>query len=303
MRLWSLRCGTSSVVDRSRALRLRQEFLWRLWSRDEKAFLQSAWRIKHPAQGKIPFVLRDAQSEALDIWAESRYALTLKARQIGWSTLVAAHSFWLAYFFPDREIILISRTEREAVDLLAKAKYGYQNLPKWLTERGPQLTSKHQQIMPFDNGSVIRSMPSASDPARGSSAFLVVVDEWAFLNDQEAAWASIEPVANVGGRVIGLSTANGSGNFFHELWIGAETGEPPGGRFTPMFYSWRAGGRDDAWYEAQKQMMNPWQLAQEYPSSPEEAFIKSGRPIFDLDAIARQEILAPRRGELRMQAA
>ena len=266
--------------------------------------MQGAWHIKHPARGKILFKLRDAQSEALDIWSTSRYALSLKARQIGWSTLVGAKAFHVAYFFPDREIIFISRTEREAVDLLKKVKYGYQNLPDWVKERGPRLTSEHQQKMPFDNGSSITSMPSASDPARGSSAYLVVVDEWAFLPDQEGAWASIEPVANVGGRVIGLSTANGVGNFFHELWLGAETGEPPGAKFTPMFFGWRAGGRDDAWYAEQKKMMNPWQLAQEYPSSPEEAFIKSGRPIFDLDALAAQEILAPLyQGELRRAAA
>ena len=33
--------------------------------------------------------------------------------------------------------------------------------------------------------------------------------------------------------------------------------------------------------------MLSWQLAQEYPSSPEEAFIKSGNPVFDLDVLER----------------
>ena len=286
------------MADRNRLLLLRQEYNWRIYKHDERGFLRSAWHIKHPEQGKIKFDLRQAQDEALQIWATNRYALTLKARQIGWSTLVAAHAFWLAFFHPDREIILISRTEREAIDLLAKVKYGYQHLPNWIRSRGPKLVTDHQQRMPFDNGSVIKSMPSASDPARGSSAYLVVVDEWAFLPDGEAAWSSIEPVANVGGRVIGLSTANGSGNFFHELWVGAETGEPPGAKFKPMFYDWRAGGRDDAWYEEQKRMMNDWQLAQEYPDNPEEAFIKSGRPIFNLEALAAQVISVPKIGAL-----
>jgi len=31
--------------------------------------------------------------------------------------------------------------------------------------------------------------------------------------------------------------------------------------------------------------MLPWQLAQEYPTTPEEAFIKSGNPVFDLDVL------------------
>jgi hypothetical protein len=137
--------------------------------------------------------------------------------------------------------------------------------------------------MGFDNGSLVTSMPSASDPARGESATLVVVDEWAFLPNPEEAWASIEPVADVGGRIIGLSTANGSGNFFHELWVGSETGT---NKFEPMFFPWSATeDRDETWYQSKKESMLAWQLAQEYPTSPEEAFIKSGNPVFDLDVL------------------
>jgi len=289
--------------ERRRLILLKQEYDWRLWSVSERDFILHACKIRHPERGLIPFELREAQSEALEVWTKRRYSLTLKARQIGWSTLAAAHVLWLAFFAPDREIILISRTEREAVDLLRKVKVAYQNLPQWLRERGPQLTSDHQQKMPFSNGSGIISMPSAADPARGSSAYLVVVDEWAFLNDGEKAWASIEPVANVGGRVIGLSTANGIDNFFYHLWTGAQTGEPPGARFHTMFHSWRAGGRDDAWYEVQKASMLPWQLAQEYPDTAEEAFVRSGRPIFDIDAIKRYEIIQPELGYLEGVAA
>ena len=183
---------------------------------------------------------------------------------------------------------MISRTEREAIDLLRKAKYGYDNLDDWIKQRGPQPTVDHQQKMVFDNASSITSMPSASDPARGSSAFLVIVDEWAFLPNAEDAWSSIEPVADVGGRVIGLSTANGSGNWFHQAWVGAETGD---NLFAPLFQSWRANGdRDDDWYASKKASMLPWQLAQEYPNTPEEAFIKSGNPVFDLDVLASLEL-------------
>ena len=109
------------------------------------------------------------------------------------------------------------------------------------------------------------------------------MDEWAFLPNPEEAWASIEPVADVGGRIIGLSTANGSGNFFHNLWTGAVTGN---NNFDPMFFPWSASeDRDESWYEGKKDAMLPWQLAQEYPTSPEEAFVRSGNPVFDLDAL------------------
>ena len=267
----------------SRLSELRQEAEWRKCERDESYFLRMYWHIAHPAHGRILFNLRNAQATALEHWEHHRYSLTLKARQIGWTTLVAAHQFWLAYFHPDQNIIDLSRTERESVLLLKKSKYGFSHLPKWMLERGPKSIVEHQQKMGFDNSSQITSMPSASDPARGESATLIVVDEWAFLPNAEEAWASIEPVADVGGRIIGLSTANGSGNFFHELWVGSETGN---NKFAPMFFPWSATeDRDEAWYQEKKDSMLPWQLAQEYPTTAEEAFVKSGNPVFDLDLL------------------
>ena len=271
----------------SRIAELRQEAEWRKCVRDEKYFLQNYWHIAHPAYGRILFALRKAQTEAVEHWAKNRYSLTLKARQIGWTTLVAAHQFWLAFFHADQNIIDISRTERESVLLLKKSKYGFNHLPKWLMERGPKSLVEHQQKMGFDNGSQITSMPSASDPARGESATLIVVDEWAFLPNPEEAWASIEPVADVGGRIIGLSTANGSGNFFHHLWVGSTTGS---NKFESMFYPWSATeDRGDSWYQEKVESMLPWQLAQEYPTTPEEAFVKSGNPVFDLDILQAME--------------
>ena len=267
----------------SRLAELRQEAEWRKCVRDEKYFLQNYWHIAHPAHGRILFALREAQAEAIKHWAKNRYSLTLKARQIGWSTLVAAHQFWLAYFHADQNIIDLSRTERESVLLLRKSKYGFSHLPKWMVERGPKSLLDHQQRMGFANGSQIVSLPSASDPARGESATLIVVDEWAFLPSPEEAWSSIEPVADVGGRIIGLSTANGSGNFFHQLWVGSTTGS---NKFESMFYPWSATeDRGDAWYQEKIESMLPWQLAQEYPTTPEEAFVKSGNPVFDLDIL------------------
>ena len=271
----------------SRMGELRQEAEWRKCQRDERYFLEKYWHIAHPGQGRILFGLREAQRYALDHWDDNRYSLTLKARQIGWTTLVAAHQFWLAFFHDDQNIIDLSRTERESVLLLRKSKYGFQHLPDWMVSRGPKSLVDHQQRMYFGNGSQITSMPSASDPARGESATLIVVDEWAFLPNPEEAWASIEPVADVGGRIIGLSTANGSGNFFHHLWVGASTAN---NKFSPMFFPWSATeDRDESWYESKKQSTLSWQLAQEYPTTPEEAFVKSGNPVFDLDVLEEME--------------
>jgi len=258
-------------------------------------FCSNYWTIRHPDQGRIKFVLRRAQSETIRTWLSSRYSIVLKARQIGFSTLAAAYSFWLAFFWNDRFIVMLSRTEREATKLLQKSKYGYKMLPTWMKKLGPELLSDNQLKIVFSNDSSVESLPSGNDPARGESVYLVIVDEMAFLPNPSEAWASIEPIADVGGRVICLSTANGEGNIFHELWVGSQTDT---NRFTGIFFPWSAGDRDEDWYEAKKRDLPDWQLAQEYPSDPDEAFIRSGRPVFDLGILREFEIVEPQRGYL-----
>lgn len=255
-------------------------------------FCSTYWHIKHPERGRIRFEMREAQRETVRMWMSNRYSIVLKARQIGFSTLAAAYAFWLVYFWGDRFVVMLSRTEREAIKLLAKAKYGHKSLPNWMKQRGPQVTSDNQTKMTFDNESAIESLPSGNDPARGESVYLVIVDEWAFLPNAEEAWASIEPIADVGGRVIGLSTANGSGDFFHQMWLGANIGL---NNFKPIFWSWAAGDRDEAWYEVKRRQMPEWQLHQEYPRTPEEAFIKSGNPVFDVDRLMELQTEPPTR--------
>ena len=245
-------------------------------------FCQNYWYIKHPERGRIKFELREAQRETVRSWLTNRYSVVLKARQIGFSTLAAAYCFWLTFFEDDRFVVMLSRTEREAMKLLQKSKYGYRWMPEWMRMRGPRLLTDHQLKMVFDNESAIESLPSSNDPARGESVYLVVVDEMAFLPNPDEAWASIEPIADIGGRVICLSTANGSGNFFHKLWVGSQTGT---NLFKGIFWSWEAGDRNEDWYEVKKKSLPSWQLHQEYPRSPNEAFIKSGNPVFDLEVI------------------
>jgi hypothetical protein len=42
---------------------------------------------------------------------------------------------------------MLSRTEREAMKLLSKSKYGYKFLPYWMKEKGPKQVTEHQLKM------------------------------------------------------------------------------------------------------------------------------------------------------------
>ena len=168
---------------------------------------------------------------------------------------------------------MLSRTERDAIKLLAKAKYSYRFLPEWMKFRGPPMNAT-QTKMEFANESYIESLPSARDPARGESVYLAVIDELAYLPNSDEAWASIEPIADVGGRVIALSTANGEGNLFHKLWVGATHQEQPVQGDVPPVVGERP--RPGVVRRTKAADLPEWQMAQEYPDNPDDAFLQLG---------------------------
>jgi hypothetical protein len=272
-----------------------QEAEYRRCRDDFEYFTENFWFVLHPEEGAVLFRMRWYQKEGARAFQEHRQVITLKARQIGWTTLCAAYSFWCAFFHENRTILFLSKKEDDARYILRMVRFGYDRLPSWIKDRGPSSLADNLQSMPFSNGSTIESHPSKSNPARGRTAYLVILDEWAFLENPEDAWSSIQPVIDIGGRMIGLSTANGVGNIFHELWERSVAGTA---NFKHLFYAWDVvPERDDAWYEHQKRDFMDWQLHQEYPRTPEEAFIRSGNMVFDPEVLLRieqEDILAPK---------
>jgi hypothetical protein len=274
-------------MKKSKMTELWIELEWRRCRDDIIYFAENYCYIKHPAEGAILIPLRDVQRTILKAWSTDRLSLSLKARQIGWTTVVSIKALHETLFFDSRTVIALSRRQEEARDLLSKSVYVYNRLPDWLKERGPERTNKSVDSFKLDNDSSIDSMPSRVDPARGRSASLVIIDEWAFFENPEDAWASVEPVADIGGRVIALSTAKGYGNFFHQFWQEAVSGV---NGFRPLFFPWSSvPERGQDWYEAKKRALPAWQLAQEYPTDEDDCFVQSGNPVFSIPHIREME--------------
>ena len=281
---------------------LLNELKYRRWESDAEAFIEEACYIWHP-KGRRLMTLRDAQRETLRAFIERREVLILKARQIGFSTLICTYVLWLAMFHPEQQIILLSRREDDAEDLLKRIKYAYDLLPEWVRARAPKVTTRTLSEFGFANGSMIESHPSKSNPARGRTVNLIVADEWAFFENPEEAWASLEPTADIGGQIIALSTANGWGNLFHRMWQATKAGHND---FHPIFYSWRAvPERDEDWYRrklaAAKAQGTAHKFHQEYPNSEHEAFILSGNMVFDPEMLKGIESEDPEVGYLLVE--
>ena len=69
------------------------------------------------------------------------------------------------------------------------------------------------------------------------------------------------PTISTGGRCIAISTPNGVGDWFHETFVGAESGE---NEFLPVNLPWAVHpDRDDEWFKTETKNMSRRQIAQE----------------------------------------
>jgi hypothetical protein len=226
--------------------------------------------------GLIPFALFDYQRDLLRDFLAYRELIILKARQLGISELVAAYAIWTT-LRPQQNVILLSQTEKDADELLKKCRTCYDSLPTWLPS--PVLDERKVSTLELANGSRILPVTATPRSGRGFNAQLLVFDEWAHQQAQAEIYAAAAPTAkSAGNQIIGLSSANGVGNFFARQWDLAINGKGA----HPVFLPWHLRpGRDQAWYDETTHNLEDWQREQEYPTTADEAFILSGRPRFD----------------------
>jgi hypothetical protein len=262
-----------------------------------ESFCADQIKIRHPEKGLIRFVLRDPQVETAQAYLENKQNIILKARQIGFTTLTMVFSMWEAIFRPYYSFINLSKREIDAIAALSMADTAWEHIDPLLKARLPRRVDDNQKVITWDNGSYMESHASSNNPARSRTVSRIVLDEYGFMPDPEEAWSAIEPTFDVGGAVVILSTANGMGNDYHTKWVKAYSGDESS--MHPIFYPWSAlPERDQAWYDQKAKDLEPWQLHQEYPSTPEEAFIKSGNPVFNTEKLLEIVPQDPWRGNL-----
>lgn len=238
-----------------------------------------------PVVGKGPqlFKLREHQRYITNHIDKNPLTIGLKARQIGWTTIGVATAVHDALFNPEHPWLFVSRTEDAAQKMVEKATYAYFRLPPWMRAMLPALTSQTQSSLVFDNGSRIESVPATGSTGRGDAVYGALLDECAFMEYAEDIWGAVSPL--VYGPAMLFSTANGMGNFFHEMWLDSQQ---PDSVWSGVFYPWDVvPGRNEDWYEHERMSFRgrEWLFFQEYPSSPEEAFSKSGRVAFSHDIV------------------
>jgi hypothetical protein len=242
-------------------------------------FINTYAKIPHPGKGLIPFKTYDFQSELVDDLDLHRFIIVLKARQLGISTITAAYIAWLCLFHRDKNVLIIATKLATAANMVKKVKTILKHLPGWL--RISDFNVDNKNSIELTNGSQVKASSTSGDAGRSEALSLLVIDEAAHIENLQDLWTGLYPTISTGGRCIAISTPNGVGDWFHEAYVSAESGQ---NEFHPVKLLWGDHpDRDDNWFETETRNMSQRQIAQEYECN----FNTSGDTVIHPDDITR----------------
>lgn len=247
----------------------------------------------------------------------SKFNIVLKSRQLGISVLSCAYSIWLAIRFSNTSCLLMAHSLDGADGIFTKLKQLYGSIPKAIR---PRLINNNRKELKLDNGSRITVISCGTkESARGTTLRFVHVSEAAFCNENiDKQILAIEQCLTPNGQIIVESTANGF-NFFSEMYSKAAQGESMykpfffgwvddklmfadeykqfAERYVALhgklpgideldnaelaLYHRGATIEQIVWRRLKISNSSETQFAQEFPSTPHEAFITTGDNVFD----------------------
>ena len=243
-------------------------------AKDPEYFMRKYCYIQHPTRGRILFNLYPFQGKVLHLFRDNQFLITLKSRQLGISTLAAGYSLWLMLFHKDKNVLALATTQATARNLVSKTMFMYDQLPKWLKLPAVE---KNKLSLRLKNGSKITAKSSNADAARSEAVSLLLIDEAAFIDNIEETFTAAQQTLATGGQCMALSTPNGIGNWFHQTWDKAESGE---NSFLPIRLPWTVHPeRDQEWREQQDRDLGPRMAGQECDCD----FLASGDTVFEPD--------------------
>lgn len=274
---------------------------------DPAFFIESSLSIVDKDSKKSPFLLNVLQKRYLA--ERSRRDIILKSRKMGFSTLII--SLWLHACITRKntKAVIVSHDKESTQRMLERLKYMVENsiypIKCEITKNGAKFPDSESTLWIGTAGS--RKF------GRGDDITHCHLTEPAFYEHLDIITSVSEAMVNDSWLVL-ESTANGAGTPYHDLWIRSTRGET---NFKTHFFGWHedptlslADARpvelDDYERKAQeafnlswgqiawrrkklRDMEDPTLFYQEFPATPEEAFLASGRMVFDWDAIKAQE--------------
>lgn len=178
-----------------------------------------------------------------------RRYIVLKARQMGLSTLFEADIFHDTSTHENKNSLIIAHEEQASSNLFQMSKLYYENLPdlirpmkkyangKVLSFENPTNDDEEKLHNPGLRSKISIATAGAGEVGRSATYHNLHASEVAFFPDAKITMLGLlQSVPDQPNTMVVLeSTANGVGDWFHEMWQKAERGE---NEFTPIFLPW-----------------------------------------------------------------
>lgn len=239
-------------------------------------FIHNHCKVRSDDGSDAPFHMWPAQVEALETMHLNRLVAMLKARQTGFTTLVAGYCVWLAIYKPGSVILLFSKSHREAKALLARIRTTIKKLPEWLQPKG--FTSDTTTELKLSNGSEIISFGSNTSGGDSYTANLVVIDEADLIRNLDTLLSGAKPTIDAGGKLVMLSRTDKANQDSSFKRICREALKPgTDSKYKILFFPWWVRpGRNQTWYDEQaaeieQRTFSKDELYANYPATPEQA--------------------------------
>lgn len=263
------------------------------------------YSVQDESGASVPFRLRDTQEQFLT--EQHGFDLILKARQLGFTTVIQLDYLDDCLFIPNTAVGVIAHNREDAEAFFHnKIRFAYDNLPSEFKELVPA-TQDSTRSMRFGNGSSLRVGTSL----RSGTFQRLHISEYGKLcakfpeKAREVKSGALNTV-HVGQKIRIESTAEGHSGHFYELCKAAQDAEMQGRELTPLdfkfhFFPWWKDPKyrlaedvgettedseyfgkleskgitptrqQRAWYVKKAQQQGE-DMKREFPSTPDEAF-------------------------------
>jgi len=210
--------------------------------RDLTKFAPLFLKVKLKKGGAGDFTLNRAQTyihQRLEAQLSERgrvRALILKGRQQGCSTYIQARYFHKIITSKGKKAFILTHEKEATQTLFGMAKRFYDNLEPGLCPRADTSNAKELVFSVFDSGYAVGTAGNKG-VGRSQTIQLFHGSEVGFWpNAEEHSKGVLEAVSRSAGTEIILeSTANGLGNYFHNMWQAASEGKSD---FQAIFVPW-----------------------------------------------------------------
>jgi hypothetical protein len=239
-----------------------------------KQYFADHYMVVNKNAERVPFVLNPIQSKYLE--GRKKRNLILKARQQGFSTFIIADTITKFLLKSDYFCMIIANDSENATGLLSRAKMFLKCYEESYNTKVPlKYNSKYELVNNSNHSTILIGSAEDIDVGRSKTIHKLHISEAAFCRNLEGLLTGALQAVPESGEVDLETTANGF-NYFKNLWDQSVLDETT---FNPMFFRASDFYSEEFLREKQKELGRKY--PQEYPETPEEAFLTSGETYFD----------------------